>query len=126
MAKKILVVDDETELVNFLQIRLEHGGYEVITAYDGENGLKKAKAEIPDLIILDIMMPGMDGYEVCRKIKIDPNTKDIPIIMLTARAQGVDELKGFESGTDVYVPKPYEFPLLVKEIKRLLKEEAND
>jgi len=81
---KILVVDDQPDNVFLLQDRLEHEGYEVITAYEGETGLKKAKEELPDLILLDIMMPGLSGFEVCKEIVNDKNTRDIPVILLTA------------------------------------------
>ena len=88
--KTILIVDDEPELVKALQIRFEEEGFRVITAYDGSNGLEKTRTEKPDLVILDIVMPVMDGYQVCETIKNDPATKNIPVVMLTAKSMGDD------------------------------------
>ena len=101
---KVLVVDDEASIVNIISYNLKKEGYEVITAEDGENGLELALSESPDLILLDIMMPRMDGYEVCRKVREKSN---VPIIMLTARADEVDKVIGLEMGADDYVTKPF-------------------
>lgn len=118
--KRILVVDDESQLVDMIKIRLEANGYDVITAYDGQAALDKARKEIPDLIILDLMMPKLDGYTVCRMLKFDAKYKKIPVIMLTARAQDKDKELGKEVGAEAYVTKPFEPADLLSKIKELL------
>lgn len=122
MSRKILIVDDESELVEMVKMRLEATGYKVITAYDGLEGLKKAREENPDLILLDLMLPRMDGYKVCRTLKFDEKYKHIFIIMFTARAQDSDEKMGKEVGADAYLTKPFEPQKLVSKIKELLGE----
>jgi len=122
MAKKILVIDDETELVKAIQIRLEHADYEILVAYDGQDGLDKARKSSPDLIILDLMLPKIDGYKVCRMLKLDEKYKNIPIIMLTARAQESDQKMGKDVGADAYLTKPFEHEAVLAKIKELLKE----
>ena len=120
--KRILLVDDEPEIVKVVQIRLEKAEYEVLVAHDGQEALEKAKKEKPDLIILDLMLPKMDGYKVCGLLKIDTRYNKIPIIMFSARAQETDMSVGKEVGADAYIPKPFEFPVLIAKIKELLKE----
>ncbi|MFH1387031.1 MAG: response regulator [bacterium] len=120
MAKKILVVDDEPELVVLTKARLEASGYEVITAADGEAGLKKAHEEKPDLIILDLMLPKMDGYQICRLLKFDANYSHIPIIMLTARLQDEDKKMGLEVGANAFFTKPFDNQLILAKVKELL------
>lgn len=120
MAKKILIVDDEKDLVETLTFRLEAAGFEVIPAYDGLEGLSKARKEKPDLILLDVMMPKMDGYQVCRLLKFSNDMKNIPIVMLTARGQDQDKITGQEVGADVYITKPFDGAELVKKIKEVL------
>jgi len=120
MAKKILLVDDEPELLEMVKIRLEANNYEVITASDGQEGLDKAKREKPDIIILDIMLPRMDGYKVCGLLKADTRHNKIPIIMFTARAQESDEKLGKELGADAYITKPFESVELLGKINELL------
>jgi Response regulators consisting of a CheY-like receiver domain and a winged-helix DNA-binding domain len=121
MAKeKILLVDDELDFVEVARLRLENSGYEVIVAYDGVEGLEKAKIDKPDLIILDIMMPKMNGFDVCRKLKIDKNFKNIPIIMLTAKYQPNDIRFGTAMGADEYLTKPFEPQILLDKIRELL------
>jgi len=120
MPKKILVVDDETELLKAISIRLKTCGYEVITACDGQEGLEKAKSVSPDLIVLDVLMPKMDGYEVCRMLKFDEKYKSIPVIMLTAKAQDIDKAMGKKVGADDYIIKPFETQDLIDKIKRYL------
>ncbi len=122
MAKKILVIDDETELLKALTIRLGASGYEVITAQDGQEGLEKARSSNPDLIVLDILMPKMDGYEVCRLLKFDAKYKSIPIIMLTAKVQDIDKAMGKKVGADDYIAKPFETQDLIDKIKSYLGE----
>jgi DNA-binding response OmpR family regulator len=122
MAKKILLVDDEPDLVEMVKMRLEVAGYEAITAYDGQEGLDKARKEKPDLIILDLMLPKMDGYKVCTMLKRDQRYMKIPIILFTARAQESDQKLGKEVGADAYITKPFEPQTLLSKIKELLKE----
>ena len=120
MAKKILLVDDEPELVEMVKTRLKANNYEVITASDGQEGLDKAKREKPDLIILDIMLPRMDGYKVCGLLKADTRHNKIPIIMFTARAHESDKKLGKELGADAYITKPFESVELLGKINELL------
>jgi len=117
MTKKILIIDDEMDFIDLLKARLEAEGYEIIAACDGAQGLEKAKEEKPDLILLDIMMPKMDGYQVCRFLKFDEAFKHIPIIMLSARSQAQDQKKGTEVGADAYVTKPFDNADLLKKTK---------
>lgn len=119
--KRILVVDDEKDLVEMLTIRLEANDYEVFVAYDGQEGLDKARALKPDLIILDLMLPKLDGYKVCRMLKFDEKYKQIPIILFSARAQESDVRLGKEVGADDYLTKPFEPEILLAKIKELIK-----
>ncbi|MBP7088807.1 MAG: response regulator [Candidatus Omnitrophica bacterium] len=121
MAKKILVVDDEPQLVELLKIRLEANDYEVLVASDGQEGLKMARNKKPDLIILDLMLPKIDGFTVCRMLKFDEKYKNIPIIMFTARAQETDKKLGREVGANEYITKPFDPQVLLKKIEDLLK-----
>ncbi len=121
MAKKILIVDDEADIVMQLEIRLKASGYETISANDGEEALQKAKEEKPDLILLDVMMPPPNGFQVCRMLKDDPEYNQIPVIMLTAKATESDEFWGIESGADAYVTKPYNAQELTQKIQDLLE-----
>ncbi|MBM3255291.1 MAG: response regulator [Candidatus Omnitrophica bacterium] len=118
--KRILLIEDEGDLLEMAKFRLEANEYEVITARDGQEGLAKARKEKPDLIILDLMLPKIDGYKVCRMLKFDNKHKHIPIIIVTARAQESDEKLGFEVGADAYLTKPLESQLLLQKIKELL------
>ena len=118
MDRKILIVDDEKNIVDIIAFNLKKEGYTVITAADGEEGVQKAMEENPDLILLDIMMPKMDGYEVCKKIREKKNT---PIIMLTARAEELDKVLGLELGADDYVTKPFSPKELVLRVGSVLK-----
>jgi two-component system response regulator VicR len=118
---KILVVDDEASIVNIISYNLKKEGYEVITAEDGEQGYELAMSEAPDLLLLDIMMPKMDGYEVCRKIR---EKSDVPIIMLTARADEVDKVLGLEMGADDYVTKPFGSRELMARVKANLRRNS--
>jgi DNA-binding response OmpR family regulator len=119
--KKILIVDDEVDVVTSLQFALEKEGYQCLTAYDGKEALDKAKGENPDLIILDIMMPKMNGYKVARLLKFDKKYKHIPIVMLTARTSGKDQELGYETGADRYVTKPFQIDNLVGVVNNFLK-----
>ncbi len=121
MAKgKILVVDDEIYIVHILDFSLGMEGYEVLTALDGEQALEKARAEHPDLIVLDIMMPKLDGYETCKLLKAEAGTRDIPVILLSAKGRNVDQKVGFEVGADDYITKPFSPRKLVERINALL------
>ena len=119
--KRILIVDDEPDLVETLSFRLEASGYEVIKADDGQKGLDKARSEKPDLIILDLMLPKLDGYKVCRMLKFDEAYKNIPIILFTARAQEQDKKIGQDVGADGYITKPFEPQVLLAKIQELIK-----
>ena len=119
--KRILVCDDEKHIVRLVQINLEREGYQVITAYDGKEGLSKAQSEKPDLIVLDVMMPYMDGFEVLRNLKKDPATRDIPVIMLTAKAQDADVFRGWKEGVDTYLTKPFNPMELISFVKRIFQ-----
>jgi two-component system alkaline phosphatase synthesis response regulator PhoP len=121
MAKgKILVVDDEIYIVHILDFSLGMEGYEVITALDGEQALEKAQAQHPDLIVLDIMMPKLDGYETCKALKADPATRGIPVILLSAKGRNMDQKIGFEVGADDYITKPFSPRKLVERINAIL------
>ena len=122
MSRKILMIDDEDQLVQMVKMRLEANGYKVIAAHDGLEGLKKAREERPDLILLDLMLPKMDGYKVCRTLKFDEKYKDILIIMFTARVQESDERMGMEVGADAYITKPFDAQKLIDKVKELLGE----
>ncbi len=128
---RILVVDDEPDAVELVEFNLKSNGYDVSTAADGEEALEKARSLIPDLIILDLMLPEVDGMEVCKILRRDQRTRGIPIIMLTAKAAEIDRVLGLELGADDYVTKPFSPRELVLRVKRLLRsatvqEEKND
>lgn len=120
--KKILIVDDNLETIKMLQMILEDKGYQIITAYTGKKCLEKVKEEKIELIILDIMLPGIDGYQVCEKIKTNLDTKDIPVIMLTGKDMGDDFDKAMEKKADWYVVKPYSVEHLLKVMDKLIKK----
>lgn len=125
MSKKILVVDDETTAVDLVKMRLEASGdYEVLVAHDGQEALTKARAENPDLIILDVMLPKFEGYQVCRMLKFDAKYKKIPIIMLTARTQDSDQKTGYQTGADAYMTKPFDASALLAKIEELLNKKS--
>jgi two-component system KDP operon response regulator KdpE len=118
MAEKILVIDDEDTTVQLITLLLERRGFEVIKAYSAEEGLRKAYRYQPDLVLLDIMMPDMDGWEVCRRLR---DMSDVPIIFLTARIEGPDIVKGLEMGADDYITKPYDNDELVARVRAHLR-----
>ena len=119
--KKILVIDDLPENVFMLQDRLEHEGYEVITAYDGKSGIEKVRSERPDLILLDVMMPDITGIEVCKILVADKETAGIPIILVTAKSGADDTKEGLEAGAFDYIKKPFNRIDLVARVKSALK-----
>jgi diguanylate cyclase (GGDEF)-like protein len=118
--RKVLLIDDEASLLEVMKTNLEIEGYEVVTEMSGETGLVSAVVDQPDVIILDIMMPGVDGWEVCQRLKSDSRTKYIPIVLLTALDQTEHVVKGFECGADDYLAKPFENPELFARIKSVL------
>ncbi len=118
--KRILIVDDEKDIADTIQFQLEFEGFECLVAYDGEEALSKAKKENPDLIILDIMLPKINGYKIARLLKFDESYKQIPIIMLTARTQEKDIKLGEETGANEYVTKPFDMDMLVALVKKYL------
>jgi DNA-binding response OmpR family regulator len=118
--KKILLVEDDPDILRTVTVFLEREGFEILTSLNGIDGLHKARTEKPDLIILDIMLPGLDGYKICRMLKFDVNYKRIPIVVFTARAQKSDEALGKEVGADAYITKPFEPQALIEKIKGLL------
>ncbi len=120
MAKKILVVDDEVYILHILDFSLGAEGYEVLTAADGEEAVRLARTEKPDLIVLDIMMPKVDGFEACRRLKADPETSPIPVILLTAKGREVDRQMGMEVGADDYIVKPFSPTRLIEKIENYL------
>jgi len=122
---KILVVDDEIYIVHILDFSLGMEGYDVITALDGEQAIEKARNEKPDLIVLDIMMPKLDGYETCKMLKADDATRDIPVILLSAKGRNVDQKVGFEVGADDYITKPFSPRKLVERINAILGQTSS-
>lgn len=125
--KKILIVEDESDVVDLLMMQLRKaGGFSVMTAEDGAEGLKRARSEMPALIVLDLMLPRMSGLEVCKALKNDSATRQIPIIMLTAKAEEVDRILGLEFGADDYVTKPFSPREMLLRIKAILRRGQDD
>src|SRR3990170_559992 len=119
MSLKVLVCDDEMHIVRLIQVNLERQGFEVITAFDGKEGLEKVKSEKPNMVVLDVMMPYMDGFEVLKVLRRDPETETLPVIMLTAKAQDKDVFEGYHYGADMYLTKPFNPMELVTFVKRI-------
>lgn len=120
--KKILIVDDEQDIVESLKFVLESANYSCYCAYNGEDGLKLARELMPDLIILDVMMPRINGYKISRLLKFDAKYKDIPILMVTARSQEEDKLIGEETGADEYITKPFDIDDVLKVVQKYLEK----
>lgn len=120
MQSKILVVDDEREIINTLKISLESDNYKVVEAYTGDGAIRKARSEAPDLILLDIMLPDMTGYEICNRIRKDPLTRSIPVIMLTGMGE-TGRIPGMELGADDYITKPFDLNILKMKIRKALR-----
>lgn len=118
--KRILIVEDEIELNEMIKIRLEANDFEISTAFDGKEGLEKARNQEPDLIILDLMLPKLDGYKVCGLLKSDSRFNKIPIIIFTALAQNSNKEMGLELGADAYITKPFKSEVLLEKIKELM------
>jgi len=121
----VLIVEDERSLVEVLTYNLTNEGFHVLSATDGEAGIRRAKTALPDLVILDLMLPVVDGLHVCRQLRADPRTRHIRILMLTARSEEVDEIVGFNMGADDYVTKPFKLKPLIHRIKALLRRPAD-
>jgi two-component system alkaline phosphatase synthesis response regulator PhoP len=119
MPLKVLVCDDERHIVRLIQVNLERQGYQVVTAFDGKEGLEKIRSEKPNLVVLDVMMPYMDGFEVLKTIRKEPETENLPVIMLTAKAQDKDVFEGYHYGADMYLTKPFNPMELVTFVKRI-------
>jgi len=122
--KRILAVDDRRNIVKLIQVNLEKAGYEVSCAYDGDEALRKVNISKPDLIVLDVMMPRKDGFQVLKELKENSETKDIPVIMLTAKAQDADIFRGWQSGVDCYLTKPFNPNELLAFVKRIFEQTA--
>lgn len=126
MPLKVLVCDDERHIVRLIQVNLERQGYTVVTAFDGKDGLEKVKAENPDLMVLDVMMPYMDGFEVLKSLRRDPAFESLPVIMLTAKAQDKDVFEGYHYGADMYLTKPFNPMELVSFVNRIAQGKDDD
>jgi len=124
MSKKVLIVDDEPNIVLSLEFLMEEAGYNVRSVTDGEEALNAVRKEVPDLILLDIMLPKRDGYEVCREIRANAAWKDVRIIMLTAKGREVDQEKGIAFGADEYITKPFSTREVVERVKEILGSET--
>src|SRR5690606_13831639 len=125
MAKpQILIVEDERSLADTLAMNLRREGFEVLTAYDGQDGLRQAQLRLPDLVVLDLMLPAKPGLDVCRELRAGGRTREIPILMVTAKAEESDELIGLAVGADDYVTKPYSLKVLIQRVKNLLRRRS--
>lgn len=123
---KILVVDDETNILELIKFTLEKDGHQVITTTSGEEGLRLAKIELPDLIVLDVMLPEPDGLEVCRRLRNDPATSMVPVLMVSARGDTLDRVVGLEMGADDYIPKPFSPRELSARVKAALRRSKHE
>jgi len=119
--KRILVVDDEIYIVHILEFSLTMEGYSILTASDGEEALRVIDSERPDLVVLDIMMPKLDGYEVCRRLRQDEQFQELPVILLSAKGRPVDREAGLQAGADDYITKPFSPRKLLEKIRELLE-----
>ncbi len=124
MREKILLIDDELDIIEFLKLLLGDIGYDIITATNGREGLTKVLKENPDLILLDVMMPQMNGWEVCELIKANPSSKNTPVIMLTAKSDLSNKVKGMQVGATGYITKPFELDKIISQINILLKNKV--
>jgi DNA-binding response OmpR family regulator len=120
MAKRILLVEDDPAVLRAVSYMLGKEGYEVLTATDGLEGLTKAKGENPDLLILDVMLPGIDGFEICHRLRAEPQTAQLPILMLSAKGQAADKAMGLQVGANEYLTKPVERLVLLGKVEALL------
>jgi two-component system phosphate regulon response regulator PhoB len=118
---RILLIEDERGLTQTLSWYFDREGYETVVAHDGLEGLRKAQALLPDVILLDLMLPGLGGLDVCKELRAGERTRDLPVIMLTARAEEADQIEGFAKGADLYVTKPFSNKVLLQQVKALLR-----
>ncbi len=127
MAKlKVLVIEDDRSLAEVLSYNLKQAGYEVIVAYDGKDGILQAQIKSPDIVLLDLMLPVIDGHDVCRRLRADTTQRDLMIVMVTAKAEESDELIGFSLGADDYVTKPFSVKVLLERIKALRRRQVGE
>jgi DNA-binding response OmpR family regulator len=124
MAKKILVIEDDPATSRLVDYSLRHDGFDVIRAANGLEGIRKARTEAPDLVILDVMLPGMDGFEICHRLRADAATARLPILMFSAKAQEIDKDTGLKVGADEYLTKPAAPAEIVSRVKKLLAKSA--
>ncbi|MFP4147098.1 MAG: response regulator transcription factor [Halorhodospira sp.] len=124
MSQEILIVDDETNIVLSLEFLMKQAGYRVRTAEDGEQALQALEEQLPDLVLLDVMMPRKDGYEVCQQIRRHPDWADLPVIMLTAKGRDVEREKGLAMGADDYITKPFSTQEVVETVQSILNSGA--
>jgi DNA-binding response OmpR family regulator len=122
MGKKILVIEDDPAISRLVDYSLRHEGYEVTAATNGLEGIRKAQNEAPDLVILDVMLPGMDGFEICHRLRSEPDTARLPILMFSAKAQEIDKKTGLKVGADDYLPKPAAPAEIVNRVRKLLAD----
>jgi two-component system, OmpR family, alkaline phosphatase synthesis response regulator PhoP len=125
MAKKILIIEDDPAISRLVDYSLRHEGYEVITATNGLEGIRKAHKEAPDLVILDVMLPGMDGFEICHRLRSEPDTAQLLILMFSAKAQEIDKNTGLKVGADDYLPKPAAPAEIVNRVAKLLAKKGS-
>ena len=121
----IVIIEDEPSLVDVLTYNLRNEGFDVVAATDGQEGLRRVQMAVPDVVILDLMLPSMDGLQICRELRGDPRTEHIRILMLTAKSEEVDEIVGFSMGADDYVTKPFKMKALIHRVKALLRRPAS-
>ncbi len=124
--KTVLVVDDEKHIVRLIQVNLERQGYRIVTAFDGKEALEKIAEEKPDLMVTDVMMPLMDGFQLLHEVRHNPETAELPVIMLTAKAQDADVFRGWHGGVDAYLTKPFNPMELITFVRRILDKDDND
>jgi len=122
MAKKILIADDEQNIVISLEFLMKREGYEVLIANDGEEAVARIRAEVPDLVLLDVMMPKKSGFEVCQEVKSNPDLQSVRILMLTAKGRDTEVAKGLALGADAYMTKPFSTKELVERVRSMLAE----
>jgi DNA-binding response OmpR family regulator len=120
MAKKVLIIEDDPAISRLVDFSLKNEGYETATASNGLDGIRKAKYETPDLVILDVMLPGMDGFEICHRLRTESDTEKLPILMFSAKAQEIDKTTGIKVGADDYLPKPAAPEEIIKRVEKLL------
>lgn len=126
MKNRILLVEDDPGAIRLVRYILEQEGYEVLTAPNGVEGLRKAREEDPDLLILDVMLPGLDGFELCRRLRADAQTAGLPVLMLSAKTQEIDETTGLKMGADAYLAKPADPSEIVARVGTLLQKRTAD